>query len=182
MAFGNGANGIFSIIASVVNTKHPKAGLAIGDLLGGGAFVTSVVFGTVILMKPFKIAKFATLWDIFVYLIGIAWMAFMMLFDRKLYFWEPADEVIKENFDTASINKPNPLKRSQSLYEYKISNALIRLHRKTISHINSKIISKRLSLENEGCIGDFPTENFNMHDLSAETIVKETGKHTFLFI
>uniref|UniRef100_A0A914P8A8 Sodium/calcium exchanger membrane region domain-containing protein n=1 Tax=Panagrolaimus davidi TaxID=227884 RepID=A0A914P8A8_9BILA len=90
MAFGNGANGIFSIIASVVNTKHPKAGLAIGDLLGGGAFVTSVVFGTVILIKPFKIAKFATLRDISVYLIGIGWMAFMMLYDKKLHFWEPA--------------------------------------------------------------------------------------------
>uniref|UniRef100_A0AC35FNW3 Sodium/calcium exchanger membrane region domain-containing protein n=1 Tax=Panagrolaimus sp. PS1159 TaxID=55785 RepID=A0AC35FNW3_9BILA len=90
MALGNGANDIFSIIASVVNTKHPKAGLAIGDVLGGGAFVTMIVLGTVILVKPFKIAKFATIRDISVYLIGIGWMAFSMLYDRKLYFWEPA--------------------------------------------------------------------------------------------
>lgn len=89
MAFGNGAPDIFSTIASVLNTKRPKAGLAIGELLGGGAFVTTIVFSTVIIVKPFKIAKKPTLRDIGFCLITVAWMAFMMLFDTKLYFWEP---------------------------------------------------------------------------------------------
>ena len=90
MAFGNGAPDIFSTIASVLNTKRPKAGLAVGDLLGGGAFVTTIVFATIILTKPFKVAKLATLRDIIFFIIGIAWMAFIMLYDSKLFVWQPA--------------------------------------------------------------------------------------------
>ena len=89
MAFGNGAPDIFSTIASVLNTKRPKAGLAIGELLGGGVFVTTIVFSTVIIIKPFKIARKPTLRDIGFYLIGVAWMAFMMLYSSTLHVWEP---------------------------------------------------------------------------------------------
>ncbi|KAE9553242.1 hypothetical protein FO519_003550 [Halicephalobus sp. NKZ332] len=89
MAFGNGAPDIFSTIASVLNTKHPKAGLAIGDLLGGGAFVTTVVFSTIIIVKPFKVARRPTFRDIVFYLVAIGWMAFIMLYDSKLYIWQP---------------------------------------------------------------------------------------------
>ncbi|KAE9547568.1 hypothetical protein FO519_009218 [Halicephalobus sp. NKZ332] len=85
MAFGNGAPDIFSTIASVLNTKHPKAGLAIGELLGGGAYVTTVVFSTVIMVKPFKIARKPTIRDISFYLLAIGWMAFIMFYDSKLY-------------------------------------------------------------------------------------------------
>uniref|UniRef100_A0A914P610 Sodium/calcium exchanger membrane region domain-containing protein n=1 Tax=Panagrolaimus davidi TaxID=227884 RepID=A0A914P610_9BILA len=134
MALGNGANDIFSIIASVVNTKHPKAGLAIGDVLGGGAFVTMIVLGTVILVKPFKIAKFATIRDISVYLIGIGWMAFSMLYDRRLYFWEPADA--NEN-GAASKNKNEmpvlPFRRAVSLQAKQLSKNIQPNHRKTSS-------------------------------------------------
>jgi len=89
MAFGNGAPDIFSTIASVLNTKRPKAGLAIGELLGGGAFVTTIVFSTVIIVKPFKVARKPTLRDIGFFLIGVAWMAFMMLYSSTLHVWEP---------------------------------------------------------------------------------------------
>uniref|UniRef100_A0AC34QH18 Sodium/calcium exchanger membrane region domain-containing protein n=1 Tax=Panagrolaimus sp. JU765 TaxID=591449 RepID=A0AC34QH18_9BILA len=90
MAFGNGAPDIFSTIASVLNTKQPKAGLAIGDLLGGGAFVTSVVFSAIILVKPFKVDWRSTSRDIVFYLVGVGWMAFIMFYDSKLYIWQPA--------------------------------------------------------------------------------------------
>uniref|UniRef100_A0A914Q9U8 Sodium/calcium exchanger membrane region domain-containing protein n=1 Tax=Panagrolaimus davidi TaxID=227884 RepID=A0A914Q9U8_9BILA len=123
MALGNGANDIFSIISSMVNTNNPKAGLAIGTMLGGGAFVTMIVFGTVILVKPFKIAKFATLRDLGIYIIGIGWIAFIMLFDTKMYFWQPfvflilyliyVAIIVFEKFITEFIEKRKAFKNSQ---------------------------------------------------------------------
>uniref|UniRef100_A0A914ZFY0 Sodium/calcium exchanger membrane region domain-containing protein n=1 Tax=Panagrolaimus superbus TaxID=310955 RepID=A0A914ZFY0_9BILA len=108
MAFGNGAPDIFSTIASVLNTKRPKAGLAIGDLLGGGAFVTTIVFSTVIITKPFKAAKWATLRDLSFYLIGIAWMAFIMMYDSRLM------ERAMSNFSQISELKADALSMNSS--------------------------------------------------------------------
>uniref|UniRef100_A0AC35GMY8 Sodium/calcium exchanger membrane region domain-containing protein n=1 Tax=Panagrolaimus sp. PS1159 TaxID=55785 RepID=A0AC35GMY8_9BILA len=107
----------------MVNTNNPKAGLAIGTMLGGGAFVTMIVFGTVILVKPFKIAKFATIRDLGIYIIGIGWIAFIMLFDTKMYFWQPlvflilyliyVAIIVFEKFIREFIEKRKAFKNSQ---------------------------------------------------------------------
>uniref|UniRef100_A0AC35FD63 Sodium/calcium exchanger membrane region domain-containing protein n=1 Tax=Panagrolaimus sp. PS1159 TaxID=55785 RepID=A0AC35FD63_9BILA len=49
----------------------------------------------------------------------------------------------------------------------------MRLHRKTISNINSKIISKRMSLENEAYIPDNSIEEVNMHEFGDTKITEE---------
>ncbi|KAH7701013.1 CBN-NCX-7 protein, partial [Aphelenchoides avenae] len=90
MAFGNGAPDIFSTIASVLSTKHPKASLAIGELLGGGIFVTTVVVACVILNKPFRVMRRPFLRDTSFYLIALGWLVFMLLHDEHLHLWEPS--------------------------------------------------------------------------------------------
>lgn len=56
LAFGNGAPDVFGSIASVITSPKPKADLAIGDILGGGIFVTTVVLSAIIITKSFRIA------------------------------------------------------------------------------------------------------------------------------
>uniref|UniRef100_A0A7E4VGV2 Sodium/potassium/calcium exchanger 6 n=1 Tax=Panagrellus redivivus TaxID=6233 RepID=A0A7E4VGV2_PANRE len=89
LAFGNGAPDIFSTLASILNTDSPKAGLAIGDLLGGGCFVTTVVLGVVMITKPFNISRTASIRDILFYLVAVGWMAFICFYDDVLHLWQP---------------------------------------------------------------------------------------------
>ncbi|XGW18695.1 hypothetical protein V3C99_002919 [Haemonchus contortus] len=90
MAFGNGAPDIFGSIASVLSSPKPKAGLALGELLGAGIFVTSVVTATIILVRPFKIDIFATIRDLIFYLIALGWILFVFLYSHQVYIWEPS--------------------------------------------------------------------------------------------
>ncbi|KAK5979464.1 Mitochondrial sodium/calcium exchanger protein [Trichostrongylus colubriformis] len=90
MAFGNGAPDIFGSIASVLSSPKPKAGLALGELLGAGIFVTSVVTATIILTRPFKIDIFATIRDLIFYLIALGWILFVFLYSHQVYIWEPS--------------------------------------------------------------------------------------------
>ncbi|PIO69956.1 Sodium/calcium exchanger protein [Teladorsagia circumcincta] len=90
MAFGNGAPDIFGSIASVLSSPKPKAGLALGELLGAGIFVTSVVTATIILVRPFKIDIFATIRDLIFYLIALGWILFVFLYSNQVYIWEPS--------------------------------------------------------------------------------------------
>ncbi|VDK68495.1 unnamed protein product, partial [Cylicostephanus goldi] len=90
MAFGNGAPDIFGSIASVLSSPKPKAGFALGELLGAGIFVTSMVTATIILVKPFKIDVFSTIRDLIFYLIALACITFVFLYSTNVYIWEPA--------------------------------------------------------------------------------------------
>ncbi|KAI6176964.1 hypothetical protein M3Y97_00855800 [Aphelenchoides bicaudatus] len=89
MAFGNGAPDIFSSIASVISTKKPKASLAVAELLGGGIFVTTIVIAGIVFVKPFKAAGIPFLRDSGFYLLALAWLTFIMLFDKQLFIWQP---------------------------------------------------------------------------------------------
>ncbi|CAD6190402.1 unnamed protein product [Caenorhabditis auriculariae] len=89
MAFGNGAPDVFGSIASVLSSPTPKAGLALGELFGGGLFVTTMVTSTIILTKPFKVEVFSTVRDLVFYLFTIAFLLFCFMFSSQVYLWMP---------------------------------------------------------------------------------------------
>ncbi|XP_010732010.3 mitochondrial sodium/calcium exchanger protein isoform X2 [Larimichthys crocea] len=77
LALGNGAPDIFSAIAAF---SHPHtAGLAVGALFGAGIFVTTVVAGSVALVKPFAVASRPFLRDVSFYMVAVFW-TFLMLY------------------------------------------------------------------------------------------------------
>ncbi|XP_059192491.1 mitochondrial sodium/calcium exchanger protein isoform X2 [Centropristis striata] len=77
LALGNGAPDIFSAMAAF---SHPHtAGLAVGALFGAGIFVTTVVAGSVALVKPFAVASRPFLRDVTFYMVAVFW-TFVMLY------------------------------------------------------------------------------------------------------
>ncbi|VDM57696.1 unnamed protein product [Angiostrongylus costaricensis] len=84
LAFGNGAPDIFGAVASVLSSPKPKAGLALGELLGAGIFVTTMVNATIIFVRPFRIDVFATLRDLIFYIIALSWILFVFLYSHQV--------------------------------------------------------------------------------------------------
>nr|XP_006640531.1 PREDICTED: sodium/potassium/calcium exchanger 6, mitochondrial [Lepisosteus oculatus] len=81
LAFGNGAPDVFSAVAAFT---HPRtAGLAIGALFGAGIFVTTVVAGSVALVKPFTVASRPFLRDVVFYMVAVFW-TFLILFRGRI--------------------------------------------------------------------------------------------------
>ncbi|KAF7200185.1 mitochondrial sodium/calcium exchanger protein isoform X1 [Nothobranchius furzeri] len=77
LALGNGAPDIFSAMAAF---SHPHtAGMAVGALFGAGIFVTTVVAGSVALVKPFPVASRPFLRDVVFYMCAVFW-TFLMLY------------------------------------------------------------------------------------------------------
>ncbi|XP_056149728.1 mitochondrial sodium/calcium exchanger protein isoform X2 [Lampris incognitus] len=76
LAFGNGAPDIFSAMAAF-SLPH-TAGLAVGALFGAGLFVTTVVAGSVSLVKPFTVASRPFLRDIIFYMAAVFWTFFIL--------------------------------------------------------------------------------------------------------
>ncbi|XP_072289500.1 mitochondrial sodium/calcium exchanger protein [Eucyclogobius newberryi] len=77
LALGNGAPDIFSAMAAIT---HPHtAGLAVGALFGAGIFVTTVVAGSVALVKPFALASRPFLRDLIFYMSAVYW-TFVILY------------------------------------------------------------------------------------------------------
>ncbi|CAL2042458.1 unnamed protein product [Caenorhabditis brenneri] len=89
LAFGNGAPDVFGSIASVITAPKPKADLAIGDILGGGIFVTTVVLSAIILTKSFRIAILATVRDIIFFIIADIFIAIWFLNFNHVEIWMP---------------------------------------------------------------------------------------------
>ncbi|XP_051983913.1 mitochondrial sodium/calcium exchanger protein-like isoform X2 [Xyrauchen texanus] len=71
LAFGNGAPDVFSAMAAF--SRPQTAGLAIGALFGAGIFVTTVVAGSIALVKPFTVASRPFLRDVIFYMAAVFW-------------------------------------------------------------------------------------------------------------
>ncbi|KAI6236117.1 putative sodium/calcium exchanger 7 (Na(+)/Ca(2+)-exchange protein 7) [Aphelenchoides besseyi] len=89
MAFGNGAADICGMLVQVVATDSPKADLAIGQLLGGGMFVTTVVIASIILYKPFKVMRRPIIRDFVFFLVALLVLLLIIFYDDKMYYWQP---------------------------------------------------------------------------------------------
>ncbi|CAD5210430.1 unnamed protein product [Bursaphelenchus okinawaensis] len=94
VAFGNGAPDIFSAIASAVSDESPKAGLAFGQLLGGGMFITTVVVPIVILITPIQLDAISTIRNLGFYVVALLWLGVIIFFSNTLFIWEPVGFLI----------------------------------------------------------------------------------------
>ncbi|XP_060767551.1 mitochondrial sodium/calcium exchanger protein isoform X2 [Neoarius graeffei] len=79
LALGNGAPDVFSAMAAF--SRPQTAGLAIGALFG--IFVTTVVAGSVALVKPFNVASRPFLRDVIFYMAAVFW-TFNILYKREI--------------------------------------------------------------------------------------------------
>ncbi|KAI6176256.1 putative sodium/calcium exchanger 7 (Na(+)/Ca(2+)-exchange protein 7) [Aphelenchoides bicaudatus] len=89
MAFGNGAADIFGMLVEVVASDVPKANLAIGQLLGGGMFVTTVVIAAIIFHKPFTVMRRPIIRDIVFFILALGIMLAILFYDDQMHAWQP---------------------------------------------------------------------------------------------
>ena len=84
LAFGNGSPDVFSTFSAL---RSNSGGLAIGELLGAAAFVTSCVVGSMCIIKPFKVNRGPFLRDVGFFTVAVI-VLLVVLWDSKLEFWE----------------------------------------------------------------------------------------------
>ena len=61
LAFGNGSPDVFSTFISM---RTNSGGLAIGELIGAAGFISSVVAGSMALIRPFSVPKYSFMRDV----------------------------------------------------------------------------------------------------------------------
>ncbi|KAL2000350.1 hypothetical protein VTN02DRAFT_3224 [Thermoascus thermophilus] len=86
LAFGNGSPDVFSTFAAM---KSNSGSLAVGELIGAASFITSVVAGSMALVRPFRVARRSFVRDVGYFVIAIGF-SMLVLADGKLHAWECA--------------------------------------------------------------------------------------------
>lgn len=89
LAFGNGSPDVFSTFAAM---RSNSGSLAIGELIGAATFITSVVAGSMALVRPFKVARRSFVRDVGFFIVAVIFSMFMLA-DGKLHAWESATMV-----------------------------------------------------------------------------------------
>ncbi|BFZ57891.1 hypothetical protein PYCC9005_004946 [Savitreella phatthalungensis] len=84
LALGNGSPDVFSTFAAF---KANSGSLAIGELLGAAAFITSVVAGVMAIISPFNVSRRAFLRDAGFFSVAVV-MTMFLLADGRLRLWE----------------------------------------------------------------------------------------------
>ncbi|RMD43923.1 hypothetical protein DV735_g1192, partial [Chaetothyriales sp. CBS 134920] len=84
LAFGNGSPDVFSTFAAM--STH-SGSLAVGELIGAAAFISSVVAGSMAVTKPFQVARKSFVRDICFFAAAAAF-SLVFLADGKLVLWE----------------------------------------------------------------------------------------------
>ncbi|KAL4866392.1 hypothetical protein BDV12DRAFT_210563 [Aspergillus spectabilis] len=86
LAFGNGSPDVFSTFAAM---RSNSGSLAIGELIGAAGFITSVVAGSMALVRPFKVARRSFVRDVGYFVIAVSF-SMVLLADGHLHVWESA--------------------------------------------------------------------------------------------
>lgn len=86
LAFGNGSPDVFSTFAAM---RSNSGSLAVGELIGAASFITSVVAGSMALVRPFKVARRSFVRDVGYFVIAVTFSMFLLA-DGRLHFWESA--------------------------------------------------------------------------------------------
>ncbi|KAJ5806225.1 Sodium/calcium exchanger membrane region [Penicillium pulvis] len=86
LAFGNGSPDVFSTFAAM---RSNSGSLAIGELIGAASFITSVVAGSMALVRPFKVARRSFVRDIGYFVVAVTFSMFLLA-DGRLHVWESA--------------------------------------------------------------------------------------------
>ncbi|KAG0338543.1 hypothetical protein BG000_003793 [Podila horticola] len=80
LAFGNGSPDVFSTFSAM---GAGSASLAIGELVGAASFITSVVVGSMAIIKPFKVSKAPFLRDV-IFFAGCVLFTLYTVIDGKI--------------------------------------------------------------------------------------------------
>ncbi|KAF3398191.1 hypothetical protein F1880_005671 [Penicillium rolfsii] len=86
LAFGNGSPDVFSTFAAM---RSNSGSLAIGELIGAATFITSVVAGSMALVRPFKVARRSFVRDVGYFVIAVSF-SMILVADGRLHAWEAA--------------------------------------------------------------------------------------------
>ncbi|GME83637.1 unnamed protein product [Ambrosiozyma monospora] len=84
LAFANGAPDMFSTYIAMDNGS---TALAIGELLGSANFALTVVFGSMMIVRPFKVDYNTFIRDVSLFAVLIT-ISLLFLWDGKIAFWE----------------------------------------------------------------------------------------------
>ncbi|RMZ91068.1 hypothetical protein DV736_g1700, partial [Chaetothyriales sp. CBS 134916] len=84
LAFGNGSPDVFSTFAAMSTNS---GSLAVGELIGAAAFISSVVAGSMAVTKPFQVARKSFIRDVSFFAAASAF-SLVFLADGKLVLWE----------------------------------------------------------------------------------------------
>ncbi|OJT02445.1 hypothetical protein TRAPUB_7012 [Trametes pubescens] len=90
LAFGNGSPDMFATFSAM---RSNSGGLAIGELLGAAAFITSCVVGSMCIIKPFKVNRGSFLRDVGFFTVAVS-ILLVVLWDNKLEAWEAAAMIV----------------------------------------------------------------------------------------
>ena len=86
LAFGNGSPDVFSTFAAM---RSNSGSLAIGELIGAASFITSVVAGSMALIRPFVVARRSFVRDVGYFVIAVGF-SMIVLADGRLNVLEAA--------------------------------------------------------------------------------------------
>lgn len=86
LAFGNGSPDVFSTFAAM---RSNSGGLAVGELIGAASFITSVVAGSMALVRPFRVARRSFIRDVGYFVVAVGFSMFFIA-DGRLHVWESA--------------------------------------------------------------------------------------------
>ncbi|KAI0842900.1 hypothetical protein F5Y06DRAFT_76019 [Hypoxylon sp. FL0890] len=84
LAFGNGSPDVFSTFAAMSSNS---GSMAVGELIGAAGFITSVVAGSMALVREFKVSRKTFVRDICFFIAAVGF-AMGFLADGKLHLWE----------------------------------------------------------------------------------------------
>ncbi|KAF2972337.1 hypothetical protein GQX73_g1278 [Xylaria multiplex] len=84
LAFGNGSPDVFSTFAAMSSNS---GSMAIGELIGAAGFITTVVAGSMALVREFRVARKTFVRDICFFIVAVGF-AVGFLFDGQLHFAE----------------------------------------------------------------------------------------------
>ncbi|EFN77460.1 Sodium/potassium/calcium exchanger 6 [Harpegnathos saltator] len=90
LAFGNGAPDIFT---SLVVSRGDEAIIMFTELIGAGVFVTSLIAGSVAIIKPFKVSLKSHMRDVCFYITSICWITFVVR-DDMVHLWEAVSFIL----------------------------------------------------------------------------------------
>lgn len=68
LAFGNGSPDVFSTFVAM---REGTFGLAAGELIGAASFITSIVVGSIAMVKPFHVPRYAFLRDVSFFMVAV---------------------------------------------------------------------------------------------------------------
>ncbi|XP_043498864.1 mitochondrial sodium/calcium exchanger protein-like [Polistes fuscatus] len=83
LTFGNGAPDIFTSLVS----GSKDAIIMFTELIGAGVFVTTVIAGSIAMIKPFRVHLKSLIRDTCFYIAAVCWITYIVL-DERVYLWE----------------------------------------------------------------------------------------------